>query len=89
MKDKNLYLFDLDGVIIDSKKNMKISWNSVNNKFRLNKPFKEYFSLIGRDFQDILKKMKIDSKNFENWHSNFERLFKNKENFKKIFFEIQ
>ena len=59
MKDKNLYLFDLDGVIIDSKKNMKISWNSVNNKFRLNKPFKEYFSLIGRDFQDILKKMKI------------------------------
>lgn len=81
MKDKNLYLFDLDGVIIDSKKNMKISWNSVNNKFRLNKPFKEYFSLIGRDFKDILKKMKIESKNFEN----IENFFRNEsiKNFNK------
>ena len=64
MKDKNLYLFDLDGVILNSKKNMKISWDSVNNKFSLNRPFKKYFSLIGRDFQDILKKMKIENKSF-------------------------
>ena len=43
MKDKNLYLFDLDGVIIDSKKNMKISWNSVNKNYSLKIPFKKYF----------------------------------------------
>ena len=64
MKYKNLYLFDLDGVILDSKKNMEISWDSVNNEFKLNRTFKKYFSLIGRDFQDILKKMKIENKSF-------------------------
>ena len=43
MKDKSLYLFDLDGVIIDSKKNMRVSWNLVNKKFGLNISFKKYF----------------------------------------------
>ena len=35
MKDKKLYLFDLDGVIIDSKKNMRLSWDLVNQKLSL------------------------------------------------------
>jgi phosphoglycolate phosphatase len=73
MKDKNLYLFDLDGVILNSKKNMKISWDSVNNKFSLNRPFKKYFSLIGRDFQDILKKMKIENKSFHKIENFFKK----------------
>ena len=59
MKKKTLYLFDLDGVIIDSKKNMKISWETANNKFELKRSFKQYFSFIGRDFKDILIKLKI------------------------------
>ena len=65
MKDKTLYLFDLDGVIIDSKNNMEITWNFVNKKFKLNTSFKKYFLLIGRDFQEILKKLKIKNKNFD------------------------
>jgi phosphoglycolate phosphatase len=72
MKDKTLYLFDLDGVIIDSKSNMEITWNFVNKKFKLNISFKKYFSLIGRDFQKILKDLKIKNKNFDE----IEKIFK-------------
>ena len=71
MKDKKLYLFDLDGVIIDSKKNMRKSWATVNSKFELNISFKKYFSLIGRDFKDILKKLKIKNKNFDQIERSF------------------
>ena len=63
MKDKSLYLFDLDGVIIDQK-NMRVSWNLVNKKFGLNISFNKYFFLIGRDFSDILRKLKIKKKKF-------------------------
>jgi len=71
MKDKKLYLFDLDGVIINSKKNMRKSWDTVNNKFELNISFKKYFSLIGRDFKNILKKLKIKNKNFDQIEKSF------------------
>ena len=71
MKDKKLYLFDLDGVIIDSKQNMRLSWNLVNKKFELNRSFKKYFSYIGRDFKDILKKLKIKNKNFKDIEKTF------------------
>ena len=65
MKDKKLYLFDLDGVILNSKKNMRKSWDTVNNKFELNISFKKYFSLIGIDFKNILKKLRIKNKKFD------------------------
>lgn len=81
MQDKTLYLFDLDGVIIDSKNNMEITWNFVNKRFKLNTSFKKYFLLIGRDFQEILKKLKIKNKNFDE----IEKTFKNQsiKNFNK------
>ena len=44
MKEKSLYLFDLDGVLIDSK-NMRTSWNLVNKKFGLKIPLKLFFYL--------------------------------------------
>lgn len=56
---KNIILFDLDGVIIDSKSNMKHSWEHIKKKYHLKNNFNEYFSFIGIDFQNILKKMKI------------------------------
>ena len=31
--NKKLILFDLDGVLIDSKDNMKSSWNFVKEKY--------------------------------------------------------
>ena len=30
------FIFDLDGVLFDSKKNMKKSWNSVKKKHKIN-----------------------------------------------------
>ena len=41
---KKLVLFDLDGVLVDSKKNMKHSWDLTSKQFDLNVPFSRYFS---------------------------------------------
>ena len=52
-------IFDLDGVLIDSKKNMEISWNQTMQKFKLKKNFEEYFKHIGKPFKEILISLKI------------------------------
>jgi phosphoglycolate phosphatase len=52
-----LILFDLDGVLIDSKRNMKLSWSAVEATFELNVPFEDYFKLIGRPFNDIMTEL--------------------------------
>ena len=62
MKNLKIYLFDLDGVLINSKINMRISWKEVNKKFKLNISFDKYFSLIGKDFKEILKDLNIKNK---------------------------
>ena len=55
MKRKyKLCLFDLDGVIIDSRSNMERSWSAVQSVFELDSPFEGYFQVIGRPFQDIM-----------------------------------
>lgn len=50
---------------------MRKSWDTVNNKFELNISFKKYFSSIGRDFKNILKKLKIKNKNFDQIEKSF------------------
>ena len=62
MLKKNFYLFDLDGVLIGSINNMKLSWATVKKKFNLKNSFKEYSKYIGLPFNDILKKLKINKK---------------------------
>tara|TARA_B100000035_G_scaffold72540_1_gene59889 strand:+ start:20065 stop:20679 length:615 start_codon:yes stop_codon:yes gene_type:complete len=57
---KKLILFDLDGVLIDSKDNMKSSWNFVKEKYCLEINFEEYFNQIGKPFQDILFALGIE-----------------------------
>lgn len=52
-----LILFDLDGVLINSKRNMELSWSSVEATFELNVPFEDYFKLIGRPFNDIMDEL--------------------------------
>jgi phosphoglycolate phosphatase len=52
--DKKLVLFDLDGVLLDSKRNMELSWAVVCKKYDLDTRFEDYFSKIGRPFKDIL-----------------------------------
>jgi phosphoglycolate phosphatase len=57
--NKKLVLFDLDGVILDSKHNMMLSWNAVREKHNIDVKFKDYFENIGRPFRDILDILNI------------------------------
>ena len=59
IKFKSL-IFDLDGVLIDSKKNMKASWQECQRSFDLENSFHDYFSLIGRPFNEILSLLNIN-----------------------------
>jgi HAD superfamily hydrolase (TIGR01509 family) len=59
---KKLIIFDLDGVLIDSKKNMLSAWSLTNKNFALRISFDKYFSLIGRPFEEILKQLGIKKK---------------------------
>ena len=56
---KQLILFDLDGVLIDSKRNMEIAWSEVCKIHQLAVNFEDYFSNIGRPFKDILDILNI------------------------------
>lgn len=49
-----LVLFDLDGVLIDSRRVMELSWQAVRERFGIDIPFASYFALIGRPFVDIM-----------------------------------
>ena len=56
---KKMIVFDLDGVLIDSKKNMQVSWSQVNNLLGYKVTFSNYFKNIGMPFEDVLKKLGI------------------------------
>jgi len=62
---KKLILFDVDGVLFDSKKNMENSWNQVMKKYSINKNFNEYKKFIGLPFNVILKKLDIKREKHE------------------------
>jgi len=47
-------IFDLDGVLIDSKENMSFAWSMVRRQCNINIPFENYFTEIGKPFKDIL-----------------------------------
>ena len=56
---KKLIIFDLDGVIVNSLVNMRISWNYVSKKYKLNIKFSEYKKYIGLPFKKILINLNI------------------------------
>jgi phosphoglycolate phosphatase len=58
-KEKTLLIFDLDGVLVDSKINMKNAWEKTQKKHNLKKNFKDYFKFIGLPFDVILEKLLI------------------------------
>ena len=78
---KKLVLFDLDGVLFDTKKNMKYSWDMTSKRFNLKVPFKKYFRFVGRPFKDLLKLLKIKT-NFNSIEKSFSNI--SKKNFHKI-----
>ena len=55
------YLFDLDGVLIDSKKMMSHAWTKCQLEHNLDQPFSEYFKHIGKPFRDIMKELGIEN----------------------------
>ena len=59
LKKYNFILLDLDGVIFDSKDNMRVSWNLCKKKFGLSQSFKDYFKYLGLPFNKILDNLKI------------------------------
>ena len=56
----NFFIFDLDGVIFDSKQNMKKSWKNVCIKHNIDIKFKKYFDQIGKPFEQILINLGLD-----------------------------
>ena len=68
---KKLIIFDLDGVIIDSKINMRFAWQAVNKRFKLRVSFEKYFNHIGKPFNKILNDLKIykDTRDIEKEYS--------------------
>ncbi|EAU42374.1 HAD-superfamily hydrolase subfamily IA [Fulvimarina pelagi HTCC2506] len=54
---RGLVLFDLDGVILDSRANMEAAWSAVAAEFGIEIPFESYFAEIGRPFQDIMTRL--------------------------------
>ena len=59
LKKNKIIFFDVDGVLINSLKNMNISWNSCMKKFGIIKNFSKYSVLIGLPFEDILSNLNI------------------------------
>ena len=56
---KKLYMFDLDGVLIDSKKNMNMSWDIVKLEHKVEPTFEDYFRHVGKPFKNILTEIGI------------------------------
>lgn len=57
-------LFDFDGVLLNSRENMRRSWLEVQAECDVDVDFENYFALIGKPFQVILSELGI-SKNRE------------------------
>ncbi len=54
-------VFDLDGVLIDSRPSMNASWNMVKTKHSLKQSFDDYVSHIGIPFSEIMKAIGVDN----------------------------
>ena len=68
-----LIIFDLDGVLINSKNNMLSAWLGVLKKFKLNISFNQYFKYIGIPFENILSKFKINIKHHKQIKETFSK----------------
>ena len=55
----NLIIFDLDGVLINSKNNMKYALNFTANKLKVKLNLKEYYKYLGLPFEKIIEKIGI------------------------------
>tara|TARA_B100000965_G_scaffold164206_2_gene136723 strand:+ start:20690 stop:21310 length:621 start_codon:yes stop_codon:yes gene_type:complete len=56
---KKLIIFDLDGVLIDSKNTMKVALQLTSKEIGIKLLFSEYEKYLGLPFEEIMKKMGI------------------------------
>ncbi len=64
-------VFDMDGVLIDSKNCMRMCWNAVQENLQIVNSFDDYFIKIGKPFRKILSELSIA----ENMHNDAERIY--------------
>jgi HAD superfamily hydrolase (TIGR01509 family) len=55
--NKRLVLFDLDGVLLNSKENMRRSWRRVSEQLGVTVGFEKYFGEIGKPFPVIMDRL--------------------------------
>lgn len=58
-ESKSVVLFDLDGVILDSRSNMDIAWQAVRERLDVSVTFDDYFANIGLPFAEIMKNLAL------------------------------
>ena len=59
-KKKGLIIFDLDGVLLNSEKNMDYAWTKTCKKLHISIKFDKYKKYVGLGFFEILKKLRIN-----------------------------
>ena len=59
ISQKKIICLDLDGVLIDSIENMRLSWDKTMLNNNISVPFDNYKKYIGLPFEEILKKINI------------------------------
>ena len=61
-KKFDFIIFDLDGVLFDTKQNMLMAWNKTRKKYYIKKTFKFYFKELGLPFDKILENLGIQAR---------------------------
>jgi HAD superfamily hydrolase (TIGR01549 family) len=59
---RRLVLFDLDGVLVDSRAVMDTAWEAVRRRVGVTVPFASYFREIGRPFHEIIDRLGLASR---------------------------
>jgi phosphoglycolate phosphatase len=65
IRKRQLVLFDLDGVLLDSRGNMEAAWSAVRKACGIRVTFEDYFARIGRPFRDILDQLGLGERHAE------------------------
>ena len=60
IKNISAVMFDMDGVIVDSREAMKRGWNHVSTNYDINIGFEKFEKKIGKPFETILEELGIE-----------------------------